>query len=151
MESQLETQRLSELIERQFELMHALLLLAQQQSECLGTDDVEVLLSILARKQPLLEELLALQLDLKPFREQDPEQRIWSSLSSREHCQEKLLKCSQMYQQIVQIESTALSTLELHRNAIAAQLQDGRDATLANTAYSTEALLEESTLDLTNS
>lgn len=151
MEPGFETQRISELFERQYELLAALHVLAQQQSECIGVDDVEVLLSLLARKQPLLEELLALQAELKIFREQDPDQRVWRSPSERQKCLETQCKCSQMHREIVQLESATLSAIESHRNAIAAQLQDGRDASLANTAYSTDSLLEESTFDLTNS
>ncbi len=151
MEEALETFELSKLMEQQFEILSALRMLAQQQSECLGVDDVEVLLSMLARKQPLLAELLELQAKLKPHREQAVAERRWQSTEQHEACQKLAASCSQMHQEILRMEAATLAELEQHRNAIAAQLQDGRDATLASTAYSAESLLDESSFDLTNS
>lgn len=151
MRQDLETSELRKCLERQLEILSALLLLAQQQADCLGADDVEVLLSMLARKQPLLAELLELQEKLRPYREQDPEQRVWTSTAQREHCQQLVANCTQVHQEILRLEASTLTVLEQHRNAIAAQLQDGRDATLAHTAYSATSLLDESSFDLTNS
>jgi hypothetical protein len=151
MNSNLNTEELSSLLERQLEILSALLMLAQQQVDYLGADNVELLLSMLARKQPLINELLELQANLQPFREQDPEQREWVSEHKRAHCQQLVAQCTQMHQELLRLEAMMLSELELHRNAVAAQLQDGRDATLAHTAYSAEALLDESTFDLTSS
>ncbi len=151
MDASLEPLKLSQLIERQLEILSALLVLAQQQSGCLGVDDVEVLLSMLARKQPLLAELLELQSQLRPYRDVAPEQRTWQSAAQRESCQQIAEACAHTHQEILRLETSTLSELEQHRNAIAAQLQDGRDATLASTAYSAESMLDECSFDLTNS
>ncbi len=145
------TQQLSALMERQMTVLSALKLLAVQQTECLGTEHVELLLSLIARKQPLIEEFLLIHAELKQFRDQDPNNRIWSDATARTRCQDLLETCNKLHQEIVRLESQALGELELNRNAIAAQLQDCRDATLASSAYLTDTILAESSLDLTNS
>ena len=146
-----DTQQLSALIERQVNVLSALKMLTVQQTECLGADQVELLLSMIARTQPLIEEFLQIHSELKPFQDQDPDSRIWADTPARTRCRELLESCRKLHQEIVRLESQALGELELNRNAIAAQLQDCRDATLASTAYLTDTLLAESSLDLTNS
>lgn len=146
-----DTQQLSVLMERQLNVLSALRMLAMQQAGCLGADQVELLLSLIARKQPLIEEFLQIHAELKPFRDQDPEQRVWQNAKDRERCREQLEICNKLHQEIMRLESQALGELELNRNAIAAQLQDCRDATLASSAYLTDSILAEGSLDLTNS
>lgn len=146
-----DTQQLSALMERQWNVLSAMKMLAVQQADCLGADQVELLLSLIARKQPLIEEFLQIHSLLKPFQAQDPEQRAWSDPKDRARCRDLLEGCSKVHQEIVSLESQALGELELNRNAIAAQLQECRDATLASTAYLTDTILAESSLDLTNS
>jgi hypothetical protein len=146
-----DTQQLSALMERQLNVLSALKMLAVQQAECLGADHVELLLSLIARKQPLIEEFLQIQTELKPFQDEDPDQRVWGDANDRTRCRELLEGCNRLHQEIVRLESHALGELELNRNAIAAQLQDCRDATVASSAYLTDSVLVESSLDLTNS
>ena len=146
-----DTQQLSALMERQFNVLSALRMLAVQQAECLGADHVELLLSLIARKQPLIDEFLQIHTELKPFRDEDPAQRVWNSENTRVRCRELMDNCNKLHQEMVRLESHALAELELNRNAIAAQLQDCRDATLASSAYLTDSILAESSLDLTNS
>ncbi len=146
-----ETQQLSSLMERQLHVLSALKMLAIQQAECLGADHVELLLSLIARKQPLIDEFLEIHADLKPFREQDPEQRVWVDDSARVRCAQLSESCNKLHHEIMRLETQAIGELELNRNAIAAQLQDCRDATNASTAYLTESVLAEGSLDLTNS
>ncbi len=150
METTTDSQQLSALIDRQWNILSALRVLALQQLECLGADEGEMLLSMIARKQPLIEELLLIQTQLMPFRNQDPEQRAWRDEASRERCKAKQASCEQLHQEIVSLESMALGELEINRNAVAAQLQDCRDATLAASAYTADTVLAESSLDLTN-
>jgi hypothetical protein len=146
-----DTQHLSALIERQWSILSALRLLAVHQADCLGADHVELLLSMIARKQPLLDELLQIQTLLNPYRGQDPDLRIWSDAAERERCKAMLVSCDQLHQEIVRLESHALDELEVQRSAVAAQLQECRDATLASSAYTSETILAESSFDLTNS
>ncbi len=146
-----DTQQLSALMERQLNVLSALKILAVQQAECLGADHVELLLSLIARKQPLIEEFLQIHAQLKPFQSDDPDKRVWTDNPSRQRCRELLDGCNKLHQEIMRLESHALGELEQNRNAIAAQLQDCRDATLASTAYLTDSILTESSLDLTNS
>jgi hypothetical protein len=146
-----DTQQLSALMERQLNVLSALKMLAVQQVECLGADHVELLLSLIARKQPLVDEFLQIHALLKPFQDQDPDDRRWGDKAARTRCRELSESCSKLHQEILRLESQALGELELNRNAIAAQLQDCRDATLASSAYLTDTILAESSLDLTNS
>ncbi len=145
------TQQLSALMERQLNVLTALKTLAVQQVECLGADHVELLLSLIARKQPLIDEFLQIHADLRPFQDQDPDKRVWIESKARTRCRELLDGCNKLQQEIMRLESHALDELELNRNAIAAQLQDCRDASLASSAYLTDSILTESSFDLTNS
>ncbi len=149
-DTQQHTLQLSLLIERQWNILSALKLLAVQQHDCLGSDDGELLLSMIARKQPLIEELLQVQLQLVPYRDEDPDQRVWCDSASRERCKAMVVSCEQLHQEVLRLESQSLSELETSRNAVAAQLQDCRDATLASSAYTADAILNESSFDLTN-
>lgn len=150
MEPKTDTQQLSDLIERQLSILSALRLLAVQQADCLGADDGELLLSMIARKQPLIEELLQIQIELQPYRNEDPDQRVWSDSAARERCKAMVASCDQLHQEIVRLESQSLDELENNRNAVAAQLQDCRDASLATSAYTADTVLSQSSLDLTN-
>lgn len=146
-----DTQQLSAVLERQLIVLSALKMLAVQQADCLGADHVELLLSLIARKQPLVEEFMQLHTMLKPFMDEDPETRVWSDAGARARCRELSENCNKLHQDIMRLESHALNELEINRNAIAAQLQDCRDGTVASSAYLTDSILAESSLDLTES
>jgi hypothetical protein len=142
---------LAKLIERQWNALTALHELAVEQQSCLGAEKAELLLSLIARKQPLVEELDQIRIALQPYREQDPELRQWPDGQSRKICQAMSTRCDELHQEVLRLENVALTQMELQRNAIAAQLQDCRDSTIATTAYATDSLLDDGGgLDLTS-
>src|SRR5262245_46737952 len=80
----METDVLSQLIENRHDLLVELYQLAKRQPDAIRAGESNRLLSLLAAKQRLLHELLRVDRLLDPFRDQDPERRIWRSAADRE-------------------------------------------------------------------
>ncbi len=145
-----DTKSLAMLIQRQWIALSGLHQLVLEQQNCLGSDRIEMLLSLIARKQPLVEELQDISLRLQAYRDQSPEHRVWESPQERARCQAQAKQCEELHSEIVRLEAGALELMEQQRSAIASQLQDCRDSSFATTAYATQDLLSDGGLDLTN-
>ena len=59
-------------------------------------------------------------------------------------------EAQRILREIIDHEQSMLTTLTMQRDAVAAQLQQGRDSVLATHAYNSQALLESSTLDISD-
>ncbi len=145
-----DTKSLAMLIQRQWTALSGLHQLVLEQQNCLGTDRIETLLSLIARKQPLVDELQDVSAQLQAYRVQSPEQRTWDSQEDRARCQAQAKRCEELHREIVRLEAGALELMERQRSAISSQLQDCRDSSVATTAYATQDLLSDGGLDLTN-
>jgi hypothetical protein len=73
-----DTERLAALVAAKLQVVEILLRLARRQLELVEAGDAAVLLKLLAAKQTVLDQLQALERQLDPFREQDPETRSGS-------------------------------------------------------------------------
>lgn len=122
--------------------------LAEAQRDAASQGDVNVTLGFLSRKQVLLDNLATLQEKMQPYFHDDAEQRKWSSSDRRELCRQLSERGSQVLQETMHIENSTLADMSTRRDAIAAQLQDGKDSILARNAYGTESVLQESQLDI---
>jgi hypothetical protein len=131
----LTTDALAELIDRRHDCLSELLGLARQQQESAAADDMDGLLAILARKQPCLEALQRISAALRPFREENAEDRIWSDPSYRARCQARWDECAAMHEEIVQLERTSESTLRERRDQVGRQLHASHWAHQAHRAY----------------
>lgn len=142
------TENLLACMQKRLELLQALLALSEAQVAAASDSEVDATLGLLARKQLLLEELADVQTRLAPYMQDEPEQRVWSSSGRREQCQLLAAQGQQLLQTAMQLEQGVLDQMSSRRDAVAAQLQDGRDSILAHTAYKADSLLGASTLDI---
>ena len=68
----MDTVRLAHLIDRKHEVLRQLLLLAQRQYQVVSQGEMGTLISILAAKQRMLNELQTVEAELAPFRRAGP-------------------------------------------------------------------------------
>ncbi len=144
------TDRLAELMLAKVETLEQLCELARQQASITQTGDATILLSFLARKQPLMDRLQDLQDCLAEYQLDDPEARVWRSDSHRSACRAASDRCQNLLSEIVLLEKQSLDEMSERRDAMAAQLQDSRDASHAASVYHSADALAESSLDLSN-
>jgi hypothetical protein len=124
--------------------------LAKQQTTITQSGDATILLSFLSRKQPLMDRLEEIQEGLAIYAEDDPAQRQWRSPELRQTCRAASQRCQQLLSEIVLLEKQSLDEMSVRRDALAAQLQDGQDGSLASQAYRSTDALSEGSLDLTS-
>lgn len=129
------TEQLFSLMEAKLGLLSELRNLAIQQSDAVEKQDVAELLQLLGRKQGLMERLQAIQDQLRPFADEDPEQRRWSSPERRAACQATQRRCDQSIEEILVMEHRAIETMTSQRDAISGQLVQATDAMRLSRAY----------------
>ena len=144
------TERLISCMQSRLDLAQSLLALSQAQLSSVSQEDPNVVISILGRKQTVLDSLTALQDTLRPYFGDDPELRIWASPQRRDACRELAASSSKLLAQAMQLEEKTIGLVEEKRNAVAAQLQSGSDSVLASTAYQSGSRLEEGQLDISD-
>jgi flagellar biosynthesis/type III secretory pathway chaperone len=144
----LSTERLSQLITAKHEVLTQLRALADRQFEALASDDVDRLLTILAQKQKLLNQLQGLERLIDPFRQQDPESRAWPSPQARRECQLLADRASVLLTEIVALEQAASAKAVETRNQTAMQLAEVNSALAAREAYVSPPGMAHGGLDL---
>ena len=144
------TDRLAELVLAKVETLQQLCELARQQASITQTGDATILLSFLARKQPLMDRLQEVQQALAEYQDDDPEARVWRSDPMRAACRSASDRCQHLLAEIVLLEKQSLDEMSERRDAMAAVLQDTRDASHAAEVYHSADALMESSLDLSN-
>ncbi|MCA9131406.1 MAG: hypothetical protein KDB22_30190 [Planctomycetales bacterium] len=142
------TERLSHLLQERLDLAIAIKQISDSQIQAARSGEVNVTLGLIARKQSLLEQLEQLRQGMQPYYLDDPDRRQWKTPERREECQRVANECNAILQQTLQLEQATLEELSAKREALAAQLQDGKDSTIASNAYATDRLLGASTLDI---
>lgn len=131
----METDVLATLIASRCELLSQLWKLSQRQAQLVQSGDMPRLMSLLAIKQKLLNELQKLERHLDVFREQDPDRRVWRSPIERQRCRENAEKCELLLKEIIRVERECEGELVKRRADTAALLQGAHSAARASQAY----------------
>ena len=131
----METDRLAELIDRKHQVLAHLHTLARQQLALVDGDDMSNLLALLASKQTLLDQLMAVEQQLHPFRDQDPAERVWRSADDRRRCAEQARQCEATLAEILALERRGESQLQRRRDDTATRLDQAHGAAQAHRAY----------------
>lgn len=131
-----ETARLAELIEAKRRVLDLLRTLARAQEGVVEAGDLGRLLKMLASKQTLLNELTRIQKLLEPFRDQDPDSRVWRSSDDRERCRAASEQCAALLEDIVQSEKRTESELVRRRDVAAERIANLNSSAEAAHAYS---------------
>lgn len=118
----MDTDVLAQLIEAKRQLLEQLHQLAVRQSSLVEAEDMTRLLSLLAVKQRLLESLQAVEQQLAPFYEEDPEQRPWPTPERRQEARLAADRCNELLGLIMQVEQGCDSRLRRRRDEAATRL-----------------------------
>src|SRR4051812_12712197 len=98
------TETLATLIHRKVELLTLLKQLAEKQFTVIAREDTTLLLKLLAGKQSVVDQLQGIERDLMPFREEDPEARVWRSPEARQACQQEAAQAERLLQEILDLD-----------------------------------------------
>jgi hypothetical protein len=130
-----DTDRLSELIAAKLQVAQLLVGLARRQLELAEQGEMSALLKLLAAKQTVLDQLQRLERQLDPYREQDPECRVWRSAVDRQRCQEQMEQCGRVLNEAMTLEKQGEAAMVRRRQAAAEALSQVQSATDARAAY----------------
>lgn len=130
------------------QILDALKTLAESQAMTAEQAEIDLTLGVLGRKQALFDELADVQQLLQPYMNDDPESRLWRSSEHRQQCRQLAEQGQRLLQETMHIEQLTLQEMTSRRDAVAAQLQDGQDSILAQTAYQTDSMLGPGVLDI---
>jgi hypothetical protein len=125
------------LIESKLHLLTEMKQMSISQTDLVAQHDMTGLMTLLSRKQNLMDSLHQVQESLAPFQSQDPESRKWSSPDRRRSCQEMIAKCDELLQHLIVMENRSLDNMTVQREIVAAQLQQNIDASTVQHAYQT--------------
>jgi len=144
----LPTETLANLIREKRDCLLTLRDMGRRQLELIDEGNMTALLEVLAAKQRVLNTLQRVDRALDPFRDDDPEQRVWHSPDERRRCAEQLQQCETLLGEIVSQEKCSEGALIRRRDETAERLQGVHRANRARGAYTAEARGEIHQLDL---
>jgi len=116
------TAKLAALIDARLGVLTQLLALSRRQTTVIDGDDLSALLTVLAGKQQLVNQLQLLDKQLAPFQQQSPESRQWSSAAERARCQQQAAQCEAVLREILTAERQAEDQMTQRRDAISQRL-----------------------------
>lgn len=129
------TNRLAKLIQLKHDVLAQLRELSHRQSEAIAADEDERLMSILAQKQVLLNQLQRVEVVLEPYRSEDPDARAWPSAEERRRCQVVAERANLLLGELLALEKQAESHLVASRDRTSQELAAAAGALAARQAY----------------
>ncbi len=131
-----ETDQLVQLIDQKHEVLTQLLTLSQYQLRLAGHSDyIDDLMRVLVAKQTLIERLTNIDRTMDPFRQQNPDARVWRSASDRTQCSQKAQHCEVLLTELKEIEQKSTDIVSTHRDEISKMLQATNTAADSASAY----------------
>ncbi|MHB8902361.1 MAG: hypothetical protein ACYC6Y_26680, partial [Thermoguttaceae bacterium] len=119
----METDTLFELIRQKRDLLLSLRNMGRRQLELVAEGEMASLLDVLAEKQRVLGSLQRVERGLDPFRNQDPDSRIWRNAEARAGCSRLLDECQSLLRETVEQERQSEAALTVRRDEAAVRLQ----------------------------
>lgn len=144
----LPTTLLIDLIGRKHDCLTVLRDLATRQRELIDAGDMTQLLAVLADKQRVIGQLQTLEQELNPFRNDDPDRRIWSSDAERIRCASLADRSARLLEEILDGERRSEDVLRRRRDDTAHQLAAAHHSHNARGAYAESDRQPTSSLDL---
>ncbi len=129
------TSTLQALIRQKLDVVRVLAELARQQVSFVESGEMTRLLTLLAGKQTMLNQLQAIEDQLTPFRGQPPHTRQWASTAERQECLDNVARCEAILAEIIQQEKQAEAVMVRRRDQLAVQLNGAQSAGEATAAY----------------
>ncbi len=144
------TDNLAQCIDAKLQVLMQLQVLARRQQAAIGENDFTSLLTILAGKQQLVNQLQELDSQLAPYQNESPAARRWSSSALRERCQAQAARCEAVLREILAAELQAEKTITTQRDATAKQLEAVNQSHRAQRSYATLPAPQTAIFDLTS-
>ncbi|MEZ6088272.1 MAG: hypothetical protein R3C05_09660 [Pirellulaceae bacterium] len=113
------------LVDRKLAILNSLLQHGIQQQRLIQAGDADQLMSLLARKQSHLQELVDVQETLGVLLERHDEATLrWRSPQQRAECKQRIDHCNALGHEVLQLEGDCVQMAQRKRDAIAAQVQE---------------------------
>lgn len=128
-------QRLMELVQKRLQILVKMKETYIEQTRSMA--DSEALLGTIARKQYLLDQLLAVHEEIAPFQEAGPESRNWPNESERQACQRIADEGQAILIELKSMEQFAIESLQQRHQAMQTELQMVQTALTMQQAYLT--------------
>lgn len=135
MTEELSTTRLAALITAKQQVLEILVQLGHKQVATIHAGDMSSLLKLLAGKQSVMSHLQMIEQAMTPFRDEDPEARIWESPTHRAACQARADQCNALLREAMQLEQTAEAEMVKRRESTHSALVSVQAAADARAAY----------------
>ena len=146
----LETDKLAELIERKRDYLLSLREMGKRQMEFVADGEMTRLLDVLSAKQRVLNDLQRVERALDPYRDQDPETRLWRTPEARANCARLLDECERLLRETVEQERQSEAALTVRRDEAAVRLHGAHAAGRARGAYTNQGPSSMSQIDLSS-
>ena len=148
--SHADTDLLLRCVRRKHDCLVQLRELGAQQCSVVDGGEVGDLLRLLGAKQQLITHLQEIEQELLPFRQDDPDARVWRDPAERVACRRLLGTCEELFRAILEDERLAEETLRARRDESLRRLSASRAADAARGAYAPQMDYQSGALDLTS-
>lgn len=145
-----DTDRLAKLIADKHACLVQLRDLGARQTELIHEGNLTALLRMFADKQRLLDDLLHLERQLDPYRDEEPELRVWKSADVRRRVSELVDQSQRLLDEILRQEQDGEAELRTRRDQVSARLQSLQVAGDAHQAYAADQNSRDRGLDLSS-
>lgn len=132
---ELSTKLLADLVAKRRKCLVQLRDLGVRQSQMIADGEMAELLRLVAAKQQLIVALQAIERQLAPFHEQDPESRNWESPALRAQCAADAEACRELIQEVMAMEQAGERQMIERRDAVASQLRMAATGSRVRDAY----------------
>ena len=146
----MDTDHFAQLIDAKFQVLGQLREVARRQREVIAARELSQLLTVLSAKQQLLTLLKKLDAQLTPYREQDPENRVWRSPADRQRCRDQADRCEAILREVLGWEKQAEHEMVRQRDEVSQQLQALEQSADAQRAYVQMPAAVAGSFDLTS-
>ena len=146
----LTTKKLADLIAKRHKCLFQLRDLGRKQTTLISTGDMAALLRVIAAKNQLILALQAIEQELAPYHAQDPDSRKWESPEERTKCAAQAYECSQLLEEVMQLERSNEENMTHRRDQVAGQLQAAQAASTARGAYQAQQNMQKSSITAPN-
>jgi len=137
--SELSTNTLADLMVKRRKCLSQLRDLGQRQAQLIAAGEMADLLRLVAAKQQLIVALQALEKQLAPFHDQDPDARRWDSPEARAACAGDAEACRQLIREVMAMEHQGERQMTARRDEVANQLRSAAAGGRVREAYQAHA------------
>ena len=132
------TEKLAELIDKRYRCLLSLRELSSKQGSMIASGDMPALLRSFSVKNQWIVALQAIEKELAPFHQQNPEARVWPAESARRKCAEQAELCKKLLNEVMELEKTNETEMTQRRDQVATRLQTVQTAGAARNAYQSQ-------------